>query len=110
MKTFWYDLKAFWRVLRLRGPAREAWRLVTTSLTRPGSFDGVEGVEVGAQVFPEGSKWMSAGWCLPCSENRGRMADAPTTTGSSASTQEWRFNASPDHGFFEGFNITGMER
>ena len=104
MKTFWCDLKTVWRVLLLRGTAREAWRLVATSLTRPGSFDGAQGIEVGAQVFPKGSKWMSGGWCIPCGENRGRMADAPTTTGGSTPARTWRFNVAPDYG------ITGMER
>ena len=100
----WNDLMAFRRVLRLRGMAREAWRMVTTSLTRPGSFEGAEGVEVGAQVFSPGSKWMSASWCLPCSENRGRLANSSTITGSRASTVTWQFDASSDYG------ITRMER
>ena len=101
MKELWGDLKAFWGVLFLRGTAKQAWRLVTISLIRPGSFDGAKGIEVGAQVFPPGSKWMSAGWCLPCSENCGRLEGA-TTTDSSASIVRWTFNLAPD--------ITGMER
>lgn len=100
MKNLWSDLKAFRRVLRLRGMAREAWRMMTVMLTRPGSFEGAEGVEVGVQVFLPESKWGSAGWCLPCSEHQGRLVGS-TTTGSSATTRTWSFNVAP---------ITGMER
>lgn len=91
MTNLWSDLKAFWRVLHLRGTPREAWRMITTSLTRPGSFEGADGVEVGAQVFPPGSKYMSAGWCIPCSENCGRLTEV-AMTGSDTPIKLWQFN------------------
>ena len=90
MKIFWRDLRSFWRVLRLRGLAREAWHMVTATLTHPGSFAS-EGLEVGAQVFPPGSKWGSSAWCLPASGERGRVTHETTTT-STSPTETWNFN------------------